>query len=126
MAVGGGILWVIGWAGQRILHKEAMGFGDVKLLAAGGGFVGPGGALITLVIASFVASLVGVVIIGRVLCLVRRRVRARRRRVRFWRSFRIAHVWGSFLPFGPYLALGIGITLLYWKNIPWPWNETPW
>ena len=56
MAVGGGILWVIGWVGSRIYGRDAMGLGDVKLLAAGGGFLGPCGVLWALMVASLVAS----------------------------------------------------------------------
>jgi leader peptidase (prepilin peptidase)/N-methyltransferase len=119
MVTGGGILWGIGWVGERVLGKEAMGFGDVKLLAAGGGFVGAGGVLIALVIASFVASIVGVANILRVLCVVRGRARRRGRSVALRRSYGVAHAWGSLLPFGPYLALGIGIALLCWNDMRW-------
>ncbi len=119
MAAGGGVLWTIAWAGKLAFRKEAMGFGDVKLLAAGGGFVGPGGVLVALVIASFVASVVGVANILRVYCVVRGRARERGRKVGRGRSYRVAHVWGGLLPFGPYLALGIGIALLYWNDMPW-------
>jgi leader peptidase (prepilin peptidase)/N-methyltransferase len=119
MATGGGILWTIGWAGKRVLGKEAMGFGDVKLLAAGGGFVGPGGVLLALLVASFVASVVGVANILRVFIVVRGRARDRGRKVALGRSYRVAHVWGGLIPFGPYLALGIGIALLYWNDMPW-------
>ena len=118
MVAGGGSLWAIGWAGKLALGKEAMGFGDVKLLAAGGGFVGAGGVLVALLIASFAASFVGVANILRVLCVIRERVRQRRRSVPLRRSYRVAHAWGSLLPFGPYLALGIGIALLYWNDMP--------
>ncbi len=118
MLAGGGSLWAIGWAGKLVLGKEAMGFGDVKLLAAGGGFVGAGGVLVALLIASFAASFVGVANILRVLCVVRERARQRRRSVPLRRSYRVAHAWGALLPFGPYLALGIGIALLYWNDMP--------
>ena len=118
MAVGGGILWSIGWAAKAVLKKEAMGFGDVKLLAAAGGFVGGGGALVVLVLASFVASIAGVANILRLFCLLRRRARRRGRAQGPGASWRLAHDLGSMLPFGPYLALGIGITLLYWDHVP--------
>ena len=38
--VGGGFLYAVGAVGKRILHKEVMGFGDVKLLAMIGAFMG--------------------------------------------------------------------------------------
>jgi leader peptidase (prepilin peptidase) / N-methyltransferase len=121
LAVGGGALWGIGWIGSRIYGKEAMGFGDVKLLAAGGGFVGPGGALAALMLASLFASVFGLLNIGRFFFLTRSRARKRGRAPRFKRSVRIARVAGAYLPFGPYLALGIGIVLLYWNDVVQLW-----
>jgi len=121
LAVGGGALWAIGWLGSRIYGKEAMGFGDVKLLAAGGGFVGPGGALAALMLASVCASFFGLLNIGRFFFLTRARARERGRVSDFKRSMRIARVAGAYLPFGPYLALGIGIVLLYWNDVVQLW-----
>lgn len=117
LAVGGGILWSIGWLGTRIYKQEAMGFGDVKLLAAGGGFVGPGGALVALMVAAFVASIVGVFNMLRFFWLSRSRAARRGRRDPLGRSLAIARIAARYLPFGPYLALGIGIALLYWNDV---------
>lgn len=117
MLAGAGILWGIGWAGSRLYGRDAMGFGDVKLLAAGGGFIGPGGVLWALMIASMVASVVGVLNLVRFYFLLRARVRSRRRTTPVRRSLQIARVAGRYVPFGPYLALGIGIVLLYWKEV---------
>jgi len=117
LLVGGGVLWLIGWIGTKVYRVEAMGFGDVKLLAAGGGFVGPGGALAALMIAACVASIAGVANMLRFLWITRSRARARGRRDAWGRSLAIARIAGRYLPFGPYLALGIGITLLYWNDV---------
>jgi leader peptidase (prepilin peptidase) / N-methyltransferase len=117
MAAGGGILWAIGWVGSRIYGRDAMGLGDVKLLAAGGGLIGPGGVLWALMIASLVASVVGVLNLLRFLSLLRSRAHRRRRRVGLGKSLRVARVAGRYVPFGPYLALGIGTVLLYWKDL---------
>lgn len=117
MVVGGGVLWLIGWLGGKVFGGDAMGFGDVKLLAAGGGFVGPGGVLLALMLAAFVASIVGIGNIGRYFCLTRRRATSRGRRPDVARSIRVARIAGRYLPFGPYLALGIGIVLLYWNHV---------
>ena len=117
MAAGGGILWLIGWAGSRIYGRDAMGFGDVKLLAAGGGFLGPGGVLWALMIASLAASVVGVLNLLRFFLLLRARARSRRRQVGVGKSLRVARVAGRYVPFGPYLALGIGLVLLYWREV---------
>ncbi len=117
MAAGGGSLWIIGWVGSRIYGRDAMGFGDVKLLAAGGGFLGPGGVLWALMIASLAASVVGVLNLVRFFAILRARARARRRSVGIGKSLQVARVAGRYVPFGPYLALGIGIVLLYWKDV---------
>src|SRR5439155_26557054 len=117
IAAGGGILWLIGKVGSRLYGRDAMGFGDVKLLAAGGGFVGPGGALAVLMIASVLASVVGLLNMVRFFVLLRSRARARGRRGGLRKSLLIARIAGRYLPFGPYLAVGIGIVLLDWHGV---------
>jgi leader peptidase (prepilin peptidase)/N-methyltransferase len=123
IAVGGGVLLAIGGLGKLCFRRDAMGLGDVKLLAAAGGFVGPGGALVALILGSLVASLAGVLNVARFFCLSRSRVRRRDARRSAWRSLASARVAGRYLPFGPYLALGIGIVLLAWNSVvgwgPW-------
>ncbi len=117
LAVGGGVLLLIGWVGKLIYGRDAMGLGDVKLMAAGGGFVGPGGALAALLIGSFVASAVGILNMVRFLWISRSRVRQRGGKKSFGRSVKVARICGRYLPFGPYLAIGIGIVLLAWNHV---------
>jgi leader peptidase (prepilin peptidase)/N-methyltransferase len=117
LATGWGILFLVGVLGSRAFGKEAMGFGDVKLLGAGGAFVGPGGVIMALMIASFLASVVGVANIARYFFLIRRRGRERGVPRPFRRALAAARVLGSYLPFGPYLAVGIGIALLCWNDV---------
>ena len=117
MATGWGVLWVIGRVGSRVAGTEAMGFGDVKLLAAGGGFIGPGGVVLALLIAAFAGSIVGVGNMARLFVLTHRRAQARGRHQRLSKALRVARIAGRYLPFGPYLALGIGIVLLYWHRV---------
>ena len=45
---GAGAISIVGWLGEVVLKKEAMGFGDVTLMAVVGGAVGPGRALLVL------------------------------------------------------------------------------
>ncbi len=117
IAVGGGILLAIGWVGKRVFRRDAMGLGDVKLLAAGGGFVGPGGAVLALLLGSLVASVAGAINIARFFCLSRARARARGTAKRVSRSLASARIAGRYLPFGPYLGIGIGIVLVAWKDV---------
>ena len=118
MALGGGFLYGVGWLGSRIYRTEAMGFGDVKLMAAGGGFIGTRGVALALVIAVIVAAVVGVLNMLRWYHVVRTRQRRRKLANRgIPEAMRTARVVGRYLPFGPYLALGIGIVLLDWKDV---------
>ena len=52
-------LWGGGWLYQKIRHREGLGFGDVKLMAMVGSFLGLRGALLTLVLGSVAGTLVG-------------------------------------------------------------------
>lgn len=122
MAVGGGLLLGVGWLGSKVFGRDAMGFGDVKLLAGAGGFIGPGGVLVALMIASLIASVAGVGNILRFLFVVGARHRARGKESGLGARMRVARVAGRYVPFGPYLAIGIGIVLVAWKDVRgWLW-----
>lgn len=62
-ALGAGILWGIGALYKRLRGIEAMGMGDVKMMAFVGAFVGPQGVLFTIFAASLVGAVVGVALI---------------------------------------------------------------
>ena len=89
-AMGWGILWGISIFGRFLFKKEAMGFGDGKLLGAIGPFLGWRAVLFTIVISSFAGSLVGV-------SLVALKLKAMQSRI----------------PYGPYLALAAVIWVLW-------------
>jgi len=117
MAVGGGVLLVIGGLGKWLFGRDAMGLGDVKLLAAAGGFVGPGAVLMALFLGSLLASVVGALNIARFFCLLRRRARERGTPKTALQALQTARLVGRYLPFGPYLSLGVGIVLVDWKDV---------
>lgn len=54
-----GLLWFAGWAYEKVRHREGLGFGDVKLMAMVGAFLGLTGALTTLVIGSTAGAVCG-------------------------------------------------------------------
>ncbi len=85
---GGGILGLLRWVGEKIYHQEAMGLGDVKLLACIGAWMGVTGALYTLFAASVLGAAVSLVL------MAGRRVGLR-----------------SAIAFGPFLALGAILVL---------------
>jgi leader peptidase (prepilin peptidase)/N-methyltransferase len=117
LAVGGGVLLLIGVVGSKVYRKDAMGLGDVKLLAAGGAFVGPSGALIALMIAAVLGSVAGICNLLGLFVRLRGRVRARGTRRSLGATLRAARQAGAYLPFGPYLGMGVGIVLLAWKHV---------
>lgn len=92
LGIGFGALWLIAILGELILKKEAMGFGDVKLMGAIGAFFGWKAVLFTLFAASFFGSIVGVVLI----ILGKRQLQGR-------------------IPFGPFLALGT-LLWMFWGH----------
>jgi leader peptidase (prepilin peptidase) / N-methyltransferase len=63
VALGGGVLWLIGEAYYRYAGHEGMGGGDVKMLAMIGAFLGWKLVLVTLVLSSVVGSIVGLCVI---------------------------------------------------------------
>jgi len=62
-ALGAGLLWGVGAVYGRLRGVEAMGLGDVKMMAMVGAFAGPVGALVTVFGASVVGAVVGVALI---------------------------------------------------------------
>jgi leader peptidase (prepilin peptidase)/N-methyltransferase len=94
LLLGGGILWVLAWVSPYVFGKEGMGLGDVKLLAMIGAFLGWKPTLLTIMLAAFVGSVVGVGLIA--LRILRR---------------------DQYLPFGPFLALGAVIALFFHEGL---------
>jgi leader peptidase (prepilin peptidase) / N-methyltransferase len=52
-------LWGGGWLYEKVRHREGLGFGDVKLIAMVGAFLGLRGALLTLILGSVSGSIIG-------------------------------------------------------------------
>ncbi len=84
-ATGFFLLWFVAWAGEKVFRKEAMGGGDIKMMAMVGAFLGIPGVFLTL----FLGSFLGAVIFGPI-------------------SMRT----GKLVPFGIFLAVGAAATYL--------------
>ena len=56
--VGAGAIAIVGWIGEMILKKEAMGFGDVTLMAMAGAHLGAGRSLLTIFLGAFIGAVV--------------------------------------------------------------------
>ncbi len=97
LAAGFGSLYAVAEIGTFMFKKEAMGFGDVKLLGAIGAFLGWKAVLFTILFSSLVGSVVGVslIVIG-------------------------GKEWQSRIPFGPYLAVA-GVVWILWGHVWWDW-----
>jgi leader peptidase (prepilin peptidase)/N-methyltransferase len=54
-----GLIWLGGWLFEKVRHKEGLGFGDVKMLAMVGAFLGIRGALLTVILGSIAGSIIG-------------------------------------------------------------------
>ena len=99
---GGGSLWAVAILYKLVTKIDGMGFGDVKLLAMMGGFIGWKGVVFTI----FFSSLTGTVI-GLALMLVK------------GRNMKMS------VPYGPFLAAGgVAYTLYGQAAIAWYFNMT--
>jgi leader peptidase (prepilin peptidase)/N-methyltransferase len=54
-----GVIWFVGWAYEKVRHREGMGFGDVKMLAMIGAFLGLRDALLAMIIGSVIGAVLG-------------------------------------------------------------------
>ncbi|RME86271.1 MAG: prepilin peptidase [Planctomycetota bacterium] len=87
--VGSGVILAVGILGKILFQKEAMGFGDVKFMGMIGGFLGWKATLIAFLLACFLGAFVGIL----------KKMVSR----------------DSYIPFGPFLALG-AVGMLYWRQ----------
>jgi leader peptidase (prepilin peptidase)/N-methyltransferase len=96
-AVGAGILQLVRWLWKRWRGVDGMGFGDVKMLAAIGAFLGWRQVWVVLFLASFTGAIVGIALsLGR------------------GRSMQTRLPFGTFLALAAYAASLIGERLLDW------------
>lgn len=92
--VGGGLLWAVAAAYLRFRGVEGMGFGDVKMMAMVGAFLGAPLALLTIMLGSLLGSIVGLVFI------------------------RLANKTRQYeLPFGTFLSFAAIIAVLYGDDL---------
>lgn len=92
----GGGLFFLGWCATKLLKKEAMGFGDVKLLAGYGALMGIACAVETLLLAAFLGLLV---------------------MVPWSRLKKNADDGSGQIPFGPFLAVSAPVMFLWGGQI---------
>ncbi len=93
-AAGGGFFYLVAILGKAVFKKDAMGGGDIKMMAMVGGVLGWKGVILTTFMGSLFGSVGGVSLI----------------------TFK-GREWGSTIPFGPYLAIGALLSLLCGQKI---------
>ncbi len=91
IVIGGGLVWLVRILASAVLHREAMGFGDVTLLAMIGAFLGWQAAVLVFFLAPLAAVVVG---LGRLLLRGEREI-----------------------PYGPFLCLAAAATVLAWPAL---------
>ena len=91
LLVGGGSIWAVRIIGFYVLKQEAMGFGDVILMACIGAFLGWQPVIVVFFLAAMCA-MVSVIFSS---------IFSRQREI----------------PYGPYISLGALLLLLFWKEI---------
>jgi leader peptidase (prepilin peptidase)/N-methyltransferase len=107
LVVGGGLTWLFRAVFSLALRREAMGFGDVTLMATIGAFLGWQGAVLTF----FLAPFFGLAHAGwKVLKYVKKLLRRAK-----------TSSVDRELPFGPYLSMA-AVTL----TLAWPWLWSAW
>ncbi len=83
------LLWAVKWIAERILKKPALGIGDIHMMAMVGAFLGPAGALLTLMLGSVLGLALGVPI--------------------QWVRGRLSPL-ATYLPLGVFLAMGAAVS----------------
>ena len=98
LAVSAGLVWCIREGASRSLGREAMGLGDVTLMAMVGAWVGWQASVLTFFLAAFIGLAHGLV------QMVRHRENE--------------------LPYGPSLCLACGAVIVFWRPL-WAWAGGP-
>ena len=91
MVMGGGLVWLVRIIGEWVMRREAMGEGDIYLMALIGSFLGWQASVIVF----FVAPLCALVAVVATLPVKRSRE----------------------IPYGPYLSLAALLAILFWKPV---------
>jgi leader peptidase (prepilin peptidase)/N-methyltransferase len=95
-AAGGGIIYGIGLLGDALFKRESMGFGDVKLMAMVGSFIGWQLVIFTVIVSAYAGAIVGLII------MLRHKI--------------------SVIPYGPYLSLGAFLSLIWGNRVLGWWK----
>jgi leader peptidase (prepilin peptidase)/N-methyltransferase len=104
LLIGGGMIWVIRVVGTFFFRREAMGSGDIHIMAMIGSFLGWQAAVVTPFLAAFVGLVPALWKLSRFLAK--------------WISGRKSLSTDREMPFGPYLSIAALILMMAWA---WAW-----
>jgi leader peptidase (prepilin peptidase)/N-methyltransferase len=127
---GAGMIAIVGWLGEVAMRREAMGLGDVTLMAFVGAAVGPARALVTVFVGATLAAAVFVAVVYPVVALTRRYQPHGRRphQTELALGARNGSAASPFdaplVPFGVFLAPAAMVTLL-WGDALLAWIIRP-
>lgn len=105
---GAGMIAIVGWLGEVATKREAMGLGDVTLMAFVGGAVGPARALVTVFVAAGIGAVAFLGIVYPIAWLRRSRAREQTELALGGDTVEMPLV-----PFGVFLAPAALVTLLW-------------
>lgn len=91
MAVGGGVIWAVRIVAAAVMQREAMGFGDVTLMAMIGAMLGWQSTVLIFFLAPLAGAVVGIL----------------------YKIF----AKESEIPYGPFLSVGTVMLLIFWQPI---------
>ncbi|HEY5546310.1 MAG TPA: prepilin peptidase [Gemmatimonadaceae bacterium] len=109
---GAGAIAIVGWLGEVVLKKEAMGFGDVTLMAVVGAALGPGRSLLVIFIGAAVGAITFLLVVYPIVRLRDGRGDAQIELPLGARRASLPHV-----PFGVFLAPAAVLTLVFGQQL---------
>jgi leader peptidase (prepilin peptidase) / N-methyltransferase len=109
---GAGFIAVIGWLGEAALKKEAMGMGDMTLMAFVGAALGPARALATVFLGATIGAVVFLAVVYPIAFMRRGRVTSQTEL-----AFSEPELTVPLVPFGVFLAPAAVIMLFYGEEL---------
>jgi prepilin signal peptidase PulO-like enzyme (type II secretory pathway) len=97
MAAGGGLIWAVRIIGYAVLRREAMGFGDVTLMAMIGAFLGWQSCPVIFFLAPLAGLVIGLI--------------------------QLVFGGDTEIPYGPFLCLAAAVVIVGWQAVWQGWQE---
>lgn len=109
---GAGAIAIVGWLGEVILKREAMGFGDVTLMAVVGGALGPGRAFMVIFLAAGIGAVTFLLVVYPIV-----RLRGPRPEPQIELPLEKAKPGMPLVPFGVFLAPAALLALVFGQQL---------